>query len=194
MSWVRDTDQQESLLPPMAENYRRTSTNVEASSPEFDVKRSRFPYCIVWTPLPFITWFLPFIGHMGIATSTGVIRDFAGPYYVSEDNMAFGKPTKYWRLDPKKVHSTTVSWDDGVAYGSGVYMGRMHNLFCDNCHSHVASCLNHMQYGKKTNWNMVILAILMVVYGRYVSFRAFLITWLPFCIMLTIGLIIYFYH
>ena len=28
-------------------------------------------------------WFVPFIGHMGICTSAGVIRDFAGPYYVS---------------------------------------------------------------------------------------------------------------
>ncbi len=28
-------------------------------------------------------WLLPFIGHMGICTSTGVIRDFAGPYFVS---------------------------------------------------------------------------------------------------------------
>ena len=28
-------------------------------------------------------WFVPIIGHMGICTSGGVIRDFAGPYYVS---------------------------------------------------------------------------------------------------------------
>ena len=28
-------------------------------------------------------WFIPIIGHMGICTSSGVIRDFAGPYYVS---------------------------------------------------------------------------------------------------------------
>ncbi len=28
-------------------------------------------------------WIFPFIGHMGICTSAGVIRDFAGPYYVS---------------------------------------------------------------------------------------------------------------
>lgn len=37
---------------------------------------------------------------MGIAYSTGVIRDFAGPYFVSEDSMAFGWPTRYWVLDP----------------------------------------------------------------------------------------------
>lgn len=27
-----------------------------------DKERSRYPYCIVWTPLPIITWFLPPIG------------------------------------------------------------------------------------------------------------------------------------
>ena len=32
----------------------------------------------------------------------GVVRDFAGPYFVSEDNMAFGKPAKYWKLDPAR--------------------------------------------------------------------------------------------
>ncbi len=48
-------------------------------------------------------WFFPFIGHMGICTSSGVIRDFAGPYFVSEDNMAFGNPTRYLQLDPNKA-------------------------------------------------------------------------------------------
>lgn len=28
-------------------------------------------------------WVLPFIGHMGICTSSGIIRDFAGSYFVS---------------------------------------------------------------------------------------------------------------
>ena len=30
-----------------------------------------------------ISWILPFIGHVGIATANGVIYDFAGPYFVS---------------------------------------------------------------------------------------------------------------
>lgn len=33
-----------------------------------DVRRQRFPYCVVWTPLPGITALLPFIGHTGICT------------------------------------------------------------------------------------------------------------------------------
>lgn len=32
-------------------------------------------------------WLFPFIGHMGIATSSGVIRDFAGPYFVSVSDL-----------------------------------------------------------------------------------------------------------
>lgn len=34
----------------------------------FDIKNHRFPFCIVWTPLPLISWFLPIIGHTGICT------------------------------------------------------------------------------------------------------------------------------
>ena len=50
---------------------------------QIDVDRVRYPHCIVWTPIPILTWILPFVGHMGIARTDGVIRDFAGSYYVS---------------------------------------------------------------------------------------------------------------
>jgi hypothetical protein len=53
------------------------------SNDRIDVKRVRYPHCLVWTPIPVLTWLFPFIGHMGIARTDGVIRDFAGPYYVS---------------------------------------------------------------------------------------------------------------
>ncbi len=33
-----------------------------------NVKYQRYPYCIVWTPIPLISWLLPVIGHTGIAT------------------------------------------------------------------------------------------------------------------------------
>ena len=59
-----------------------------SSSDRVDVTRTRYPHCIVWTPIPVLTWFLPFIGHMGIARTDGVIRDFAGPYYVSVRSLS----------------------------------------------------------------------------------------------------------
>lgn len=70
-------------------------------------------------------YFFPFIGHMGIATSGGIIRDFAGPYFVSEDHMAFGWPTKYCQLDYSKAKGRIQGWDNAVHEASEIYKGRM---------------------------------------------------------------------
>eukprot|EP00090_Calanus_glacialis_P019522 TRINITY_DN29975_c0_g1_i1.p1 TRINITY_DN29975_c0_g1~~TRINITY_DN29975_c0_g1_i1.p1 ORF type:complete len:171 (-),score=45.51 TRINITY_DN29975_c0_g1_i1:116-628(-) len=150
-----------------------------AADGKIDPERHRYPYCIVWTPIPCISWLFPIIGHMGIAMSSGVIRDFAGPYYVSEDNMAFGHPTKYWQLDPALAVGGAAGWDTAVSEASEIYSHRMHNLFCDNCHSHVARALNIMLYDQSKRWNMVTLCFLMLFKGRYVSWGAMLKTWLP---------------
>lgn len=158
--------------------------------PHIDFKEDRFPYCIVWTPIPMLTWFFPFIGHMGICMSNGVIRDFAGPYFVSEDNMAFGRPTRYLRLSPKYVEGSTIMWDEAVSKSSVLYGTRMHNLFCDNCHSHVGTALSGMRYRGRTSWNMVILAFWMFFCGRYVGIMGFIKTWLPFVIVLTICIVL----
>lgn len=141
----------------------------------------RYPTCIVWTPIPIITWLFPIIGHMGIATTSGIIRDFAGPYYVSEDDMGFGHPTKYWQLKAESVRMS--SWDSAVEEASVEYQKRMHNLCCDNCHSHVAMALNIMNYNGSSSWNMVKLCFLMLVHGKYVSCGAFLKTWMPFILI-----------
>lgn len=88
-----------------------------------DTVRHRYPHCIVWTPIPILTWLVPLVGHMGICTANGIIRDFAAPYYVSQDDMAFGKPTKYWRLDPHLAAG--LEWDEAVKQASDEYMRRM---------------------------------------------------------------------
>ncbi|KAK1124597.1 hypothetical protein K0M31_005972 [Melipona bicolor] len=159
------------------------SDNMSDMDLAINLERQRFPFCIVWTPLPILTYFLPIIGHMGIATSTGVIRDFAGPYHVAEDNMTFGKPTKYMQLNYAKAKGGVQGWDSAVAEASEIYKTRMHKLCCDNCHSHVATALNIMSYDNSNSWNMVKLALLILVYGKYVSFTGFLKTWMPFCLL-----------
>lgn len=58
---------------------------------------------------------------MGIATSTGVIRDFSAPYHVSEDDMTFGKPTKYWQLNYTKAKGGVQGWDAAVAEASSIF-------------------------------------------------------------------------
>ncbi|CAF1641318.1 unnamed protein product [Adineta ricciae] len=166
------------------------------STDRIDTKRVRYPHCIVWTPIPLLTWLFPFIGHMGIARTDGIIRDFAGPYYVSEDNMAFGLPTRYLQLDLNRVSSLGSSnnlrnvWDKAVEQASDEYKKRMHNLCCDNCHSHVAMALNTMGYDRKYSYNMVSLAFWMFFCGKYVNFGGLLRTWIPFLILASIVIIV----
>ena len=82
----------------------------------------------------------------------------------------------------------------------------MHNLCCDNCHSHVARALNLMQYDGSTrlnsylaykkmfyspnlfvlSWNMVTLCALMLVHGKHVSWWGVLRTWLPSLVLLAV--------
>lgn len=58
-------------------------------------------------------------GHMGIADSRGVIYDFAGPYTIGEDHMAFGRPTRFLQLDPERCRGE--HWDEAVARSSETY-------------------------------------------------------------------------
>lgn len=74
-----------------------------------DPRRARFPCCIVWTPIPVISWLIPFIGHIGICREDGVILDFAGPNFVCVDNFAFGAVARYFQINKEKVYlSTTI--------------------------------------------------------------------------------------
>jgi hypothetical protein len=108
-----------------------------------DVNRDRFPFCIVWTAIPCLTWFFPVVGHMAIADSKGVIYDFAGPYTIGEDDMgtssfwvslyelfcllicgcsacaAFGRPVRYLQLDPRKAKKSVLENDANGGGASG---------------------------------------------------------------------------
>lgn len=183
MSVMQSPDSSHSTV----DTYSGTASDSKGMAAEFVVNhhKKRYPYCIVWTPIPLLTWLFPFIGHMGIAMSSGIIRDFAGPYFVSEDNMAFGSPTKYWQLQPHLARGGQSGWDCAVTEASEEYKTRMHNLCCDNCHSHVAMALNLMHYDGSNNWNMLKLAFLMLLKGRYVSVGGFLRTWVPFILPLS---------
>mmetsp|Transcript_28183 Transcript_28183/g.47404 ORF Transcript_28183/g.47404 Transcript_28183/m.47404 type:complete len:188 (-) Transcript_28183:174-737(-) len=150
--------------------------------PTIDPSIEKYPHCIVWTPIPCISWVLPFIGHTGIGDSQGVIHDFAGPYHIGVGSLAFGRPTRYIELDP--ANCSLVDWDSGLKEGCEIYKGRMHNLLLDNCHSHVAQCLNLMGYRRSTGYNMAIIAIWVFLAGKFVDVGSFVKTYAPFTIIL----------
>lgn len=110
------------------------------SLPRVDPSRDCFPACIVWCPIGPLTALFPFIGHMGIGDSKGVMFDFAGPYTIGTRKLAFGNPTRYVQLTLRSAQEAR-DYDAAIQEANQEYCGRMHNLFCDNCHSHVARCV-----------------------------------------------------
>mmetsp|Transcript_108615 Transcript_108615/g.306191 ORF Transcript_108615/g.306191 Transcript_108615/m.306191 type:complete len:203 (-) Transcript_108615:95-703(-) len=161
-----------------------------------DIPQNRFPYSITWSPLPCITCCLPCVGHMGVADSEGIIYDFAGPYTVGKGRMAFGSPTRYLPLDPRRVMGD--AWDSSVARATGEYAERMHNIVLDNCHSMVARVLNYAGYdgvkgqngGRAGGYNMFWLGTWVFFRAKYIGPMGVAKTWLPFVIVVT--LVLYF--
>ena len=153
-------------------------------------------FCILWSPLHPITAILPFIGHLGIADSTGKAHDFRGPYYVGTDGssplprMAFGPPTRYLKMDIGELVGGAHRWDEAIDEADGIYRQRMHNICCDNCHSHVARALNILEHQGRHDWNMVRLCFLLFFKGSFVDYkRAILLQFGPFLVLLLIYLL-----
>mmetsp|Transcript_19681 Transcript_19681/g.16826 ORF Transcript_19681/g.16826 Transcript_19681/m.16826 type:complete len:194 (+) Transcript_19681:84-665(+) len=159
-------DMQHSEFKDYDESTQDGSTEQDETVYEMDKNRDRFPYSIVWTSLPGITCCLPFIGHTGICDKKGIIHDFSGPYTVTIDDMAFGRPQKYIPLEIDE-HTSRV-WDRALNKADENYRKQMHNLFCNNCHSHVAHALNLMHYKGRNNWNMVDIWLMTVFNSKYV--------------------------
>mmetsp|Transcript_17071 Transcript_17071/g.22997 ORF Transcript_17071/g.22997 Transcript_17071/m.22997 type:complete len:111 (-) Transcript_17071:79-411(-) len=109
-----------------------------------DPDKALFPMCITWTALPCISWIIPCIGHTGIAKTDGIIHDFAGPYTIGVNDFAFGSTLKYVRL--RIEEKDYERFNSAVDEADKTYRERMHNLCCDNCHSHVARVLNNFEY------------------------------------------------
>ena len=147
-------------------------------------------FCILWSPLPPITWILPFIGHTGIANSRGIASDFQGPYFVGDSGrMAFGPPTRALKINVDGTSTVTAQqWDEAIEEANQVYRGRMHNICCDNCHSHVSNALNRMPmeaYGI-SKWDMVKLCFLIFVRAKFLSLGGFLCQFGPFLVVVLV--------
>ena len=161
-----------------------STTQLSTDPKKICPSKNRYPYCIVWTPIPFFTYILPFIGHTGIANSKGIIHDFAASYFVSIDDFNFGKPTKYLQLDLNDKEK--YEYDKAIEKGDLKYRTFIHNLFTNNCHSHVAYVLNQLKYKGKSNYNMVDICWILIKEGKYINFWAFIKTYLGFFIFLLI--------
>jgi hypothetical protein len=189
-------------------NNDRTNTVPEAMANNFEMASScdnnnsninnepDLSFCILWSPLHPITALLPFIGHLGISDSMGRAHDFRGPYTVQTDGskplpvMAFGPPTRYLKIDIGDLTGGASKWDEAIFEADGIYDQRMHNICCDNCHSHVARALNILEHEGRHDWNMVKLCFWVFFKGSFVDYKgAILLQFGPFLVLLVIYLL-----
>jgi hypothetical protein len=82
-------------------------------------------------------------------------------------------------------------WDEMIREANRIYSGRVHNLCCDNCHSHVACALNKMQLQPPfpiigSNWDMVKLCFVVFFRARFLSIQGFVQQFLPFLIFVAL--------
>ena len=162
---VQDTHRLPATVRPLLESFRRSTksnitVNMPSSSSTLPMTTATAPinsgnnnnipvdgngsgkpdlsFCILWSPLPPITWILPFIGHTGICDSRGITSDFQGSYYVADfaldGQMAFGKATRYLKIDVSQLPGGIERWDEAIREANSVYCQRIHNICCDNCH------------------------------------------------------------
>ncbi|XP_068656642.1 protein REVERSION-TO-ETHYLENE SENSITIVITY1-like [Aristolochia californica] len=173
---------------------------------EIDPGKAKFPCCIVWTPLPVVSWLAPFIGHVGICREDGTILDFSASNFVNIDNFAFGAVARYLQLDREQCcfppnlaghtckhgyrhaeKGTAISWDDALHMSLRQYQHKSYNLFTCNCHSFLANCLNRLAYGGSMGWNIITVAALILVKGRWVDNMSVLRSFFPFMAVLCFG-------
>lgn len=68
-----------------------------------DLKRLKFPCCLVWTPLPVVSWLAPYMGHVGICREDGTVLDFFGSNLVNVGDFGYGTIARYLPLNRNKV-------------------------------------------------------------------------------------------
>mmetsp|Transcript_31967 Transcript_31967/g.48936 ORF Transcript_31967/g.48936 Transcript_31967/m.48936 type:complete len:140 (-) Transcript_31967:22-441(-) len=110
---------------------------------------------------------IPVIGHTGIGDSRGILHDFAGPYTISIDDLSFGETHKYVVLNLDGI--SPDEFDAAIREADATYRKRMHNIFCDNCHSHVARVLNNLKYKGRTNYTMIDIWWMCLANSKYVT-------------------------
>ena len=128
---------------------------------------------------------------MGITDSHGIVYDFQGSFRVARNQFGFGPVLRYVQVLPDPSDADRQRWDQAVESASVEYSDyHVHNLFLDNCHSHVALALNNNSSsnidGRASRWNMVKVGWVVWVRGRFVNWKAAAQTLLPTLIIYSV--------
>lgn len=146
--------------------------------------------CVVWTPIPLLSWVCPAIGHVGICDSRGVVRDFQGDRTVGKGQMLFGDPRQKWKLQ-----ISPEALDQAIEETTREFGHRHYDIICSNCHFYVASVLDNARIKgpccfQKWNGGATAKIIMgLIAHARSLSVCDFVVIWIPFIIIVGIILL-----
>ena len=83
---------------------------------------------------------------------------------------------------------TEEDYDKAIKLADKTYCKRMHNICCDNCHSHVAKALNILNYKGKNNYTMVHVWWMLLTGGKYLTWGHLLCTYVGYILIAIIAL------
>lgn len=153
---------------------------------------TRLSKCVVWTGIPMLSWICPALGHVGICDSHGVVHDFEGSGYIGTGHLLFGDPRQRCPLD---IDDKIL--DDAIEEVSNEFSHVPFNILCSNCHFYVCSVLKRANYplpcccGKDWTFGATIKLVWLLIFkSRSLSFKDFIIIWLPFLILWAIIIVI----
>lgn len=166
------------------ESKDELNENKKEDNISISVKDVRYPYCIVWTQIPMLSYIMPCIGHTGIGNTNGIIYDFAGSFTVSVNDMAFGNPLKYVKLNLNEEEKRL--FDSSILDITEQYKKKEHQYCGDNCHTFVAEILNKINYKGKNDYTKESVFNLVNCHSEYISCTACIKNYFGFFIFLLI--------
>ena len=145
------------------------------------IEKSKLSCCVIWIPIPGLTWILPLFGHIGVTDSKGVTYDFQGSGIIGKGHTLFGTTKEYWKIDVDPQ-----IWDEAVSEVSQRFGSIDYNFLFSNCHYFAAAVLDRVNVnksilgGKWVNGATLKIAVGVSMHGRYISVRDMILSWLPF--------------
>ncbi|KAL0205677.1 hypothetical protein P9112_000984 [Eukaryota sp. TZLM1-RC] len=137
---------------------------------------------LTWTPIPFVSWIIPVIGHVGISYEdefdTNYQLDWIG--VINSGLSIFGSPVRF-------VSTPIPLCQETLNDVCGEFSNNFYNLFTRNCHHFVQRIIER---ATGQSWSVFYIAYYSWRYSTYYSSKAWLRTYLPFIIV--VGLFIYF--
>eukprot|EP00770_Monocercomonoides_exilis_P002050 MONOS_2034.1-p1 / transcript=MONOS_2034.1 / gene=MONOS_2034 / organism=Monocercomonoides_exilis_PA203 / gene_product=transmembrane protein / transcript_product=transmembrane protein / location=Mono_scaffold00039:132065-133191(+) / protein_length=204 / sequence_SO=supercontig / SO=protein_coding / is_pseudo=false len=171
-----------------------------------DPERDLYPFSVVWTVIPFLTWLCPIVGHVGICDSQGRVWDFQKSKTIIIDRMKYHRPIKVWRFfratgtdvasQQGRAHLLLSNrripeqWDRIIVDGSNLYTQYTYHWKNRNSYHHVAECLNRVDPNSSVHYRTSTIIWRLLKEGKFVRKSSILVVYLPLIILLLLLIII----